>query len=150
MYYESVQQEPSVYVPFLLIGIVITLVVYGAFPIILAMGRKEIITKTKYNLLCFGANFFVMFLLFALIQESSGSPYILWTCVFSSIGLKILKKRGVLEGFQNVNKGFIDNAKEDTSIDENKINFCRKCANRLLDKAKFCNKCGAEVIDLEE
>ena len=150
MYYELFQQGPAVYVPVLLITILITLVAYGAFPIIFSMARKKTITKKKYNLLCYGVNFFVMFLFIVLNGKSSGSPYILWTCVFSSIGLRTLKKRGVLEGFQKFRPVYTDESEEDTFVDENKINFCRKCGNKLLANAKFCNKCGTEVINEEE
>ena len=34
--------------------------------------------------------------------------------------------------------------------DLNKIRFCRKCGNKLIDGARFCNKCGTEVINEEE
>lgn len=146
MTYELFQQGPAVYVPVLLITLGITLLAYGAFPIIFANTRKKTITKKKYNLLCYGINFFVMFLFIVLNGKSSGAPYIIWTGVFSSIGLNNLKKRGVLAGFQNTKKGFIDDTRDDTSIDENKINFCRKCGNKLPDGAKFCNKCGTSII----
>ena len=39
----------------------------------------------------------------------------------------------------------IDNEDEETDC-SNKIRFCRKCGNKLLDGARFCNKCGAEVL----
>ena len=31
----------------------------------------------------------------------------------------------------------------------NKICFCRKCGEKLLEDSKFCRKCGTEVIDSE-
>ena len=59
-YYELFQQGPMVYIPVLLISLVVTLLAYAALPIILAKTRKKIITKKKYNLLCYGINFLIM------------------------------------------------------------------------------------------
>ena len=144
-YYEMFQQGPAVYVPVLLLMLGITLFAYGAFPIIFAKTRKKTITKKKYNLLCYGINFFVMFLFIVFNGKSSGAPYILWTGIFSSIGLKILKNRGVLDGFQSI--AFKNAFQEQENTDKtDEIRFCRKCGNKLLDGAKFCNKCGTAVI----
>ena len=144
-YYELFQQGPMVYIPVLLISLVVTLLAYAALPIILAKTRKKIITKKKYNLLCYGINFLIMIAFIGLNGKSSGAPYIIWTGVFSSMGLRILKKRHVLDGFQPVtveqNLQAID-----ASDDAPRIRFCRTCGSELLDGAKFCNKCGTEVI----
>jgi hypothetical protein len=144
-YYELFQQGPMVYIPVLLISLVVTLLAYAALPIILAKTRKKIIAKKKYNLLCYGINFLIMIVFIGLNGKSSGAPYIIWTGVFSSMGLRILKKRNVLDGFQTVtveqNLQAID-----VSDDAPRIRFCRKCGSELLDGAKFCNKCGTKVI----
>lgn len=29
---------------------------------------------------------------------------------------------------------------------EEKVTFCRKCGNKLLDGAQFCNKCGTAIV----
>lgn len=152
-YFELFQQGPAVYIPVLLIMLGITLLAYGAFPIIFAKTRKKTITKKKYNLLCYGINFFVMFLFIAFNGGSSGGPYILWTGIFSSIGFNTLKKRGVLDGFQPIKaeKIFQDqksfsNAEKQCPNETEEIRFCRKCGNKLLDGAKFCNKCGTAAI----
>ena len=97
MSYETFQQGPAVYIPLLLISLLVTLVAYGAFPLIFARVRKASITKKKYNLICFGVNLLIMILFIALNGSSSGAPYVLWTWVFSAAGLKTLESKGVLE-----------------------------------------------------
>ncbi len=37
---------------------------------------------------------------------------------------------------------------EESSSD--KVVFCRKCGEKLLDRSQFCSKCGTEVITNEE
>lgn len=153
MTYELFRQGPAVYIPVLLIMLGITLLAYGAAPTIIAKTRKKTITKKKYHLLCYGINFFVMCLFIVFNGKSSGMPYILWTGIFSSRGLKTLKNRGILDGFQTVktertiqtNEDFSDTNKENNFYTE-EIRFCRKCGTKLLGGAKFCNKCGTAVI----
>ena len=43
----------------------------------------------------------------------------------------------------------------DESVDvfdesDDKICFCRKCGEKLLDRSNFCRKCGTEIVDLEK
>lgn len=43
--------------------------------------------------------------------------------------------------------------KSETKTEEptgNKIQFCRKCGNKLLDDAIFCNKCGTKIAQIEK
>ena len=35
---------------------------------------------------------------------------------------------------------------ETTSNDTEKISFCRKCGEPLMDSSKFCRKCGTEIL----
>ncbi len=122
-YYELFQLGPAVYMPVLLISLGITLLAYGIFPIVFAKVRKKTITKKKYTLLCYGVNFFVMFLFLVFNGKSSGAPYILWTGVFLSIGLRTLKKRSVLEGGQTLaypkEKSFPVTTKETSKVQFN-------------------------------
>ena len=37
---------------------------------------------------------------------------------------------------------------EETVSDINKICFCRKCGEKLIDNSRFCRKCGTEIIDV--
>lgn len=32
-------------------------------------------------------------------------------------------------------------------IDTDKIRFCRKCGEKLIDNSRFCRKCGTEIVD---
>ncbi len=33
------------------------------------------------------------------------------------------------------------------SSDTEKISFCRKCGEPLIDSSKFCRKCGTEIVE---
>lgn len=97
MTYELFQQGPSVYMPYILVSLAVTLAAYGAFPLILARARKRAVTKKRYRASCFGFNLLVL-IAFCFINGgfSSWAPYILWTAVFSGVGVKMLGRRGVL------------------------------------------------------
>ena len=97
-YIELFQQDPAVVIFFLIISLIVTLVAYGAFPIIFAKSRKKPITRKKYRILCFAINAIVMFLfIIANGRASSGGAYVLWTLVFSNRGVRILEERGCLK-----------------------------------------------------
>ena len=169
MSFETFQQGPAVYIPILLVSLLITLVAYGAFPLIFARVRKTGITKKKYNLICYGVNFLIMILFIALNGSSSGAPYVLWTWVFSAAGLKTLESNGVLERPQDKNgqKSCPDQtvqinetpghseATETVEVPEApllsekkpQIRFCRKCGFELIEGSQFCSKCGAKVTE---
>lgn len=36
---------------------------------------------------------------------------------------------------------------EDPIVDADKIRFCRKCGEKLIDNSRFCRKCGTEIVD---
>lgn len=97
VFYKLIQQGPAIYIPVLFSMLAVTLVAYGTFPLGFAKVRKKIITRRKYNLLCYGINFLIMILFIIINGDSSGSPYMLWTCVFSLIGENNLRKKGLLE-----------------------------------------------------
>ena len=165
MSYETFQQGPAVYIPLLLISLLVTLVAYGAFPLIFARVRKASITKKKYNLFCYCVNFLVMVLFVAVNgNSSSGAPYLLWTWVFSMSGIKTLKIRGVLEETQNKNykndvstevaevanttiskDSMIAAAEHPVSEEMPRIRFCRKCGFELIDGSEFCSRCGTAI-----
>ena len=165
MTYELFNQGPAAYIPIILVSLLITLVAYGAFPLVFARMRKKTITKKKYNLFCYCVNFLVMVLFVAVNgNSSSGAPYLLWTWVFSMSGIKTLKIRGVLEETQNKNyKNAVateaaEVAKTTTSKDTMiaaaglpvseeipRIRFCRKCGFELIDGSEFCSRCGTAI-----
>ena len=98
---ELFQKGPAVYLPILIISLLITMIAYGAFPIIFAITRKKTITKRKYFLFCYGFNFFI-WILFQIVNGGTFSvvPYYLWTRIFSARGLNSLEEHGILEGYQ--------------------------------------------------
>lgn len=156
MSYEMFEQGADVYVPAIILSLIVTLLAYGAFPLIFAGVRSEKITKRKYNVLCYVVNAVVM-LLFLLANRDaffSGGPYALWTFVFSLLGVKILQNRKMLEDSQsNTGEG-----KKNISADKQQnfvlpssgekktnVSFCRKCGQRLIKGSAFCNKCGSRI-----
>ena len=179
MSYELFQKGPEVYIPILLISLIVTVIAYSAFPIIFAIARKNRITKKKYRGLCYGINAAVM-LVFIIINDGdfSGAPYFLWTWVFSSLGAKILGTRNIIIDGDSLSKDndyilqckscgyksekFFDicpkcgnGTKQYVRLEEgaalnNKILFCRKCGNRLIENSRFCSKCGFSVQEEEK
>ena len=165
MTYELFKQGPAEYIPIILVSLLITLVAYGAFPLVFARMRKKTITKKKYNLFCYCVNFLVMVLFVAVNgNSSSGAPYLLWTWVFSMSGIKTLKIRGVLEETQNKNykndvstevaevanttiskDSMIAAAEHPVSEEMPRIRFCRKCGFELIDGSEFCSRCGTAI-----
>ena len=165
MTYELFNQGPAAYIPIILVSLLITLVAYGAFPLVFARMRKKTITKKKYNLFCYCVNFLVMVLFVAVNgNSSSGAPYLLWTWVFSMSGIKTLKIRGVLEETQNKNykndvstevaevanttiskDSMIAAAEHPVSEEMPRIRFCRKCGFELIDGSEFCSRCGRAI-----
>lgn len=105
MTYELFQQGPEVFLPVLLVSLVITIVAYGALPLIIASTRKKVISIKKYRWFCFGSNLIVVFLFSALNGGArAGGGYGLWTWVFSSLGLSILRSRYLLEDFKPIKR----------------------------------------------
>ena len=139
-YFELYQENPALLFLVLIISLVVTLLVYGAFPVIFAKTRKTPITKKKYKWLCYGINFIGLVFFVALNGVSNGAPYILWTWIFSNYGIKTLETKGLLNVISTENKEYI-------SVPKNKetISFCRKCGTKLDIDSKFCRKCGTEI-----
>ncbi len=160
-YYELFQKGPTVYVPILLIMLLITLMAYATFPLAFALMRKKIITKAKYNLFCYGINFGVMIFFILINGKSSGSPYFLWTCVFSIVGTNILKRRQVLEGYQpspllfqdegedlnTSSYNISDGDKADESNETAQVSVCKNCGASIPNNSMFCHKCGTKVYE---
>lgn len=150
--YELLQESPGLFVLTIIISLIVTLIAYSAFPLIFSRTRKSNITKKKYYTLCYCINFAVMVLFIAINGEpSSGGPYLLWTWVFSSSGLKTLKGRGVLGEGQIVSCS-TSTSNEEPIVAETPIvgehpnyNICQNCGHELIDGASFCNMCGAKV-----
>ena len=160
-------------IPHLLISLAITMFSYGFFPLLFAKLRKSPISNLKYNVICYIVNFLVQFVFFVIIYgKTSGNPYILWTLVFTSIGTKILKNKGILKNsnksipvsstIQNVDTNSAEhiekedflNAENNTDISstiETNISpynqICTNPSQKTADKTQVhCKKCGF-VID---
>ena len=136
--FELFQESPALFFLFLIMSMIVTLLVYGAFPIIFAKVRKAPITKKKYKRLCYGINFIGVVFFVALNGASNGAPYLLWTWIFSNCGVKMLEaKRLLLDGMPA--------EEEHIEAANNRICFCRKCGSSLEDGGRFCRKCGTEI-----
>ena len=130
MTYESFQQEPEMYILYLIISLFITLLAYGAFPFIFAKTNKTPITKKKYKRLCYGINIVVLFI-FAIINGAFNiAPYILWTWVFSKYGVKVLGTKGLMPDSDYL---------ED---DPNRLTECKSCGYRDKNYFDSCPQCG--------
>ena len=141
-YFELYQVSPALFFLVLLISLVVTLFVYGAFPIIFSRTRKTPITKKKYKRLCYCINFIGIILFVSLDGGASGGPYILWTWIFSNYGVKTLEAKGLL----------LDATTEDKTVEvvNKKICFCRKCGTNLESDSRYCRKCGTEIKEEQQ
>ena len=79
-----------------LVNLILTMILYGAFPITYAYVRKEKISQGQYWWTCLGVNAGIMLLLHALLPLGQSAAYYIWALVFCYLGTKILDKRGVL------------------------------------------------------
>lgn len=203
--FELFQESPGLFFIILLISLVLTLFVYGAFPVIFAKTRKKPITKKKYRILCYGINFAGIVFFVALNGAAAGGPYILWTWVFSKYGIKTLESKGLLIDVVSVKNAAptqkynevspsSDNIPVESTVKiqlsdpspspsnphsnwhiyaddvllktENtpnadvsptgtinvstappppRVQFCRKCGNKLEVNHRFCGECGTKV-----
>lgn len=80
----------------IIVSLVITMVAYCFFPLLYAYCENEPISKTKYRLICFGFNFIIAVLFQFFSSNNSGMPYWLWTFIFSSVGIRMLDKKGLI------------------------------------------------------
>lgn len=136
-YIELLENSPVLFIAILFISFMVTILVYGAFPIIFSIFRKAPITKKKYKILCYGINLIGLLFFLLLNGVVSGGPYLLWTWIFSNYGYKKLKKDGLI-----LEEGeFIENLSEKTD----KICYCRKCGAKLNVHSNRCHKCGTEI-----
>ena len=142
-YFELFQENPALFFLVMIISLLVTLFVYGAFPIIFAKVRKTPITKKKYKRLCYGINFIGIVLFVASDGGASGGAYILWTWIFSNYGVKILEAKGLLSDVALAEV-------ETIAVTDDKICFCRKCGTYLDDGSRFCRKCGTEIKEEQQ
>lgn len=135
-YFELMQEEPEIFILLLLISLLITLLGYGAFPIIFAKSRKTQISKKKYKRLCFGINIIALFFFWFINGEvSTGAAYLLWTSVFSSLGINILSKKGLLPNSDYEDSDYLEE-------DPNRSIQCKSCGYTAKKLFAACPKCG--------
>lgn len=131
MSYELFEQGPGVYVPVLLISLVLTMVTYGAFPLLFAKLRKAPITTKGYKTICFVVNFFLLLITVAFNGgAANAAPYFLWTSIFVGSGSKIMGRKGVLTDG--------DVLKDDP----NRLTECKSCGYRSKKYFEACPMCG--------
>ena len=162
MTYDLFLQGPEIYIPILVLSFVITTVGYGAFPLIFTKIAKRTITKKKYRCLCYGINFGVMVLFKILGSGGSGTPYILWTSIFTAVGLKKLEKKNLIEKGKtqpvteiaeemsgNIDSNGVNNILIPSVVEESKdiptVRFCYKCGKQLPEGSRFCQFCGVKI-----
>lgn len=155
-------------VPALIVSLAITAFAYALFPLLYANLRKRPITARKYRVFCFLFNFWVMVLFIALNGgSSSGSPFFLWTWVFSSLGKKILDERYVLLIPNAPAPVQSDDAPVDAALEytekfqqptasipvpvkakKTKSRFCKHCGSPIDPATKKCTGCGKQYFRL--
>lgn len=171
-YFELYQENPSLCLIVLLVSFVVTIFVYGAFPLIFAKTTKKSITKKKYKRLCYGLNIIGMAFFVFINGAASGAPYLLWTWIFSNWGVKTLNSRGLLkdneqnesennscENAEESNEKFQQNSEIDVEknpLQETTENLAveqprEKCISKDIQienkktKVKYCSKCGSQI-----
>ena len=142
-YFELFQENPALFLLVIVTSLVVTLLVYGAFPVIFSKTRKTPITKKKYKGLCYGINAIGLVFFVALNGASNGAPYLLWTWIFSNYGVKTLEAKGLLSDI-------LPTEEENVNIVNSKICFCRKCGTSIEDGSRFCLKCGTEIKEEQQ
>lgn len=148
-YFELYQENPSLLLIILLISFVVTIFVYGAFPLIFAKTTKKPITKKKYKRLCYGLNIIGMVCFIVLNGAASGGPYLLWTWIFSNCGLKTLNSRGLLKDNEQTNG--LNNSELDNNSCENVEESTEKFQqNSDLDIDKMSPQEAAEYLVAEQ
>lgn len=82
---------------YIILSICITAAAYAAIPLLIAYCGTSSLSAGKYRLYCFLANIIIMIAFLAISGETTGAPYVLYTVIFSSIGVSVLKKRGRMQ-----------------------------------------------------
>lgn len=80
----------------LLLSLLLTLILYGAFPLIFAGARKNSISGKKYGAWCWCVNFVLGTVCAVAVGSSTAGGYFLWTFVFWTLGKKNLAKKGLI------------------------------------------------------
>lgn len=129
---ELMNINPKIFVVYILLSLIITIIRYCIFPILFALLRKKNITRKKYRTLCYVINFFIMLLFYLVDSTLNITPYILWTSIFVYIGSRILDKKGLLE----------NSVTETPEYDPNLSVMCKSCGYVSTEYFEACPQCG--------
>lgn len=164
-YLDLYAQSPEVYFASLAVMLAITLISYGIFPILFSMIRKKLITAKKFRITCYAVNLIPLVFFLIISDKPSFFPYLIWTSVFSSVGIKMLKKNNILVDFISKDNAeqpkknpsslhdIVDtpiNTPIDTSIDGKNDSVCKfqnvdlfvEKGEEKTEKTKYCKLCG--------
>ena len=172
-YFELYQENPSLLLIILLVSFVVTIFVYGAFPLIFAKTTKKPITKKKYKRLCYGLNIIGTIFFIVFNGAASGGPYFLWTWIFSNCGVKTLNSRGLLKDNEQPNglnngelennscenvEEFTEKFQQNSDLDIDKISpqeaieylVAKQTGEKYIyqkikTKVKYCSQCGSQI-----
>lgn len=163
-YLDLYAQSPEVYFAALAVMLAITLIAYGIFPILFSKIRKNPITAKKFRITCYAVNLIPLAFFLVISEKPSFFPYFVWTSVFSSVGIKMLKKKNIF--VDAISK---DNAEQpkintsslhdivdtpiDTSIDEKNDSVCKNQKTdsfgeqwkEKTENKKYCKQCGNPI-----
>ncbi len=70
--------------------------------------------------------------------------------IWYRLNMKYFKKRinVITNEYLHEDPNHITEFKEEPITDTDRIRFCRKCGEKVLDNSRFCRKCGAEVVEV--
>lgn len=160
---ELFEQGPGVYIPLIVVSLLVTLIAYGAFPLLYARFKKKPLTASKYKWKCYGFNFIPMVLFFLLSDRTPAGPYILWTSVFCHSGLKTLVQRNLIvdnnvpvstpssvTDMEYTGKFQQTAAATATPVKQKKAKnrFCKLCGSPVDPSTKKCSSCGKQYFRL--
>lgn len=158
-YYDLFMEGPSVYIPVLVISLLVTLIAYGAYPLLYARFKKKPISKSKYKVKCWFFNFLPMLAFFLLSDRTPAGPYLLWTSIFCHSGLNTLERRNLLadpdtpvsssETDMEYNGKYQQPAIPDSpKKTKYKNRFCKLCGSPIDPTTKKCTGCGKQYFRL--
>lgn len=156
--------SPAEIVIILIGGILLTMALYGSFPLLFAYNSKKSITKKKYKKLCYGVNAILMLICAVIdLDDNFTFPYIFWTSIFCEFGVKKLSARNLLEENAQIesnqpsipaNETIPPKKQEADIIPKVQVEpvysssaslYCRKCGTKLWEDSIYCDSCGVKV-----
>ena len=138
------------FVTILLLDLFVTVFLYLLVPVIFCLRKKPMTQKQIKKVIIINA--ICVWLLFQIIISASGgsgtsAAVFLW----SWVGYSLMKKKLLIteEPQTDVDISPATSVVGEPVAVSDKILFCRKCGEKLVDDARFCRKCGTQVITEE-